>query len=81
MEAIACGTPVVGINAGALPETINTGETGHLYERGNIDSFTAALETAISDLSNLRESCLEHREALGVERTLKTLADLYDDIQ
>jgi len=81
MEAMACGTPVVGINAGALPETITTGKSGYLYERGDIGSFSAALEKALSNRSDLRESCLEHRETLGVKRTLETLEDLYDYIQ
>ena len=49
MEVIACGTPIVGINNVALSETINTGENGQLYERSNIDSFAAVLETVIGD--------------------------------
>lgn len=81
MEAIACGTPVVGVNAGALPETITAGETGYLYEQGDISSFAATLETALSTRSDLRDSCLRHREVLGVKRTLDKLAELYADIQ
>ena len=41
VEAMACGTPVVGTNRGALPEIIETGVTGFVFE--GIDEAVAAL--------------------------------------
>jgi len=35
MEAMACATPVVGANAGGVPEEMADRETGYLYPPGN----------------------------------------------
>jgi N-acetyl-alpha-D-glucosaminyl L-malate synthase BshA len=39
LEALACGVPVVGSNAGGLPEVIRSGETGVLCEVGDVDGM------------------------------------------
>ena len=36
MESIIYGTPVLGANIGGIPELIRVGETGELFESGNI---------------------------------------------
>ena len=36
MESIMYGTPVLGANIGGIPELIRVGETGELFESGNI---------------------------------------------
>ncbi len=41
LEANACGTPVVGANAGALSNTIVAGETGYHFESGDIEGIRA----------------------------------------
>lgn len=46
LEAMACGTPVVGFDAGGIPDMVRTGKTGLLVPVGNID----ALRTAIIEL-------------------------------
>ena len=45
LEAMACGTPVVGVREGGVPETVRHGETGLLVERG-----PAALAQALRSL-------------------------------
>ncbi len=43
IEAMACGTPVVGFNRGAIPEVVKTGVTGYVVEdlEGMIDAVNA----------------------------------------
>jgi len=44
IEALASGTPVVGLNSGNLPSLINEGENGILCDSLEIDKWLAALE-------------------------------------
>ncbi len=43
MEGMAAGIPVVGADAGGVPEEMNDGETGFLYKPGNIDEIASAV--------------------------------------
>ena len=36
LEAMSCGVPVIGANAGGLPELVRHGETGYITEVGDI---------------------------------------------
>jgi glycosyltransferase involved in cell wall biosynthesis len=39
MEAIACGTPVVGSNVGGIPEVVLPGESGWLFPAGDAEAL------------------------------------------
>jgi glycosyltransferase involved in cell wall biosynthesis len=43
MEALACGTPVIAFDAGALTEIVEHGRTGFLVN--DADAMAAAIET------------------------------------
>ncbi len=60
LESLACGTPVVGSNTGGIPEMVRPGETGWLFETGDVQSCRAALSTALkakNDWPAYRERC------------------------
>jgi glycosyltransferase involved in cell wall biosynthesis len=80
LEANACGTPVVGVDAGALSGTIEDGVTGYHYPEGDTDAFRARIRRALDERESLRESCLERREAISVEHAVDELASVYDDV-
>jgi glycosyltransferase involved in cell wall biosynthesis len=46
MEAYACGRPVIGARIGGIPELIREGETGLLFESGNVAALTETLARA-----------------------------------
>jgi glycosyltransferase involved in cell wall biosynthesis len=54
-EALAAGTPVVGTNAGALPEIV-TPAVGRLFEPDDRDSLVAALDEVLA-LNGTRQAC------------------------
>lgn len=43
MESQMYGTPVLGANIGGIPELIRVGETGELFESGNVKALTEAI--------------------------------------
>lgn len=58
LEAMACGVPVVGSDAGGLPEVVAHGETGYLAAVGDVDGMAART------LDLLRND--EKRKAMGL---------------
>jgi glycosyltransferase involved in cell wall biosynthesis len=80
LEANACGTPVAGVDAGALSETVLDGETGYHYDEGNIPGFRRAIRRTLDDRDRLTENCLARREDAGVGRAIDRLAARYRDL-
>lgn len=69
IEALACGTPVVGLNSGAIPEIIEDGHTGFVVaKRADEQETMAALAQALDNTANLsRQAC---RDSFGQRFTL-----------
>ncbi|MFB6110182.1 MAG: glycosyltransferase [Halodesulfurarchaeum sp.] len=80
LEATACGTPVVGVDAGALSETIVDGANGFRYEQGDIDGFRAKLERALDERDGLSESCLDRRSEISLARAIDRLEAVYERV-
>jgi N-acetyl-alpha-D-glucosaminyl L-malate synthase BshA len=63
LEAMACGVPTVGSNAGGIPELITHGETGYLADVGDVATMARLAVRLLSDTglnARVREACL-HR--------------------
>ncbi|QCJ48152.1 MULTISPECIES: glycosyltransferase [Haloprofundus] len=78
LEANACGTPVVGVDEGALSDTIEEGVTGYHYDLGDTAGFRAAIERTLAEAGELERRCLDRRESMSVEHAVDRLADVYD---
>jgi len=77
LEAAACGTPVAGVDSGALSETVVEGEIGYRYPRGDVAAFRETIERVLDEYDSLREGCLDARDAISVDRSVDELAEVY----
>jgi N-acetyl-alpha-D-glucosaminyl L-malate synthase BshA len=62
LEAMACGVPTVGSNAGGIPELITHGETGYLTSIGDTDLMAEYVTQLLTDkdlYARMEEACLE----------------------
>jgi glycosyltransferase involved in cell wall biosynthesis len=48
LEAMACGCAPIGSNVGGIPELIEHGRTGLLFESGSVDGLSAQLEQLVA---------------------------------
>ena len=47
VESLALGIPTVAVRSGGIPEVIDDGETGWLYDEGSAESLAAQIEEAV----------------------------------
>jgi glycosyltransferase involved in cell wall biosynthesis len=78
LEANACGTPVAGVNAGALADTITDGENGYRAPAGDPIALADTIERTLAERDDLRERCLDRRDSISAERAVDTLGAIYD---
>ena len=78
LESMSSGTPVIATNAGGTPEVIKHGETGFLFERGNIDELIEILKNV--DIENLWEMGLKGREYILKKHTLDLFGQKYKSL-
>jgi glycosyltransferase involved in cell wall biosynthesis len=80
LEAMACGTPVVGADEGALAETIDDGQTGYHFAAGDPAALRAGIRRALEDQATLSQACLDRRAELDVAEAVTRLETLYADL-
>lgn len=62
MESISYGTPVIGSDIGGVPELLNDGVTGELFEPGNKEDLRKHIESLLSDKDKLERYSANCRE-------------------
>lgn len=64
MESISYGTPVVGADIGGIPELIDNGKTGLLFEPGNVADFSDKVNSIIKNkqlASEMSTNCYDKK--------------------
>ncbi|REK77222.1 N-acetyl-alpha-D-glucosaminyl L-malate synthase BshA [Paenibacillus paeoniae] len=62
LEAMACGVPTIGSNAGGIPELVTHGITGFLSDVGNVEDMAEGAIKLLTDEAlhaKFREACLK----------------------
>jgi len=80
LEAMAAGLPVIGSNAGGIPDIIEHSQSGLLFEAGNSIALAEEIKKLASD-SHLRENLLsggqEKLKQFAIEYTSKLYKEIY----
>lgn len=84
LESFACGKPVIGANIGGIPEMINDGIDGYLFESGNVkDLKQKILNIAENDENALQMGKTARKkveENYTIEAHCKALLIIYNNL-
>jgi len=85
IESLACGTPVVGTNSGAIPEIINSPYIGNLFENDDNESVTVlnlyhALKNTLelAGKPDTEKLCRQHASQYDWKKVVKQMISLYE---
>ena len=84
VEAYSMGVPVIGANIGGIPEIVEEGRTGFLFESGDVQSLEKALARSFSvgatDYVKMKENALHFaNENFDSEKYKERLIDFYKE--
>jgi phosphatidylinositol alpha-mannosyltransferase len=82
VEALACGTPVVGSDHGALPEVIDRPEIGRTFSGDEPEALARALLEALELAGDpsAKAACRARAEEFSVERCVAAHLALYEEL-
>jgi glycosyltransferase involved in cell wall biosynthesis len=75
LKAAAAGVPVIGFDAGGLPEAIKDGETGILVPTENVEKLRDAIATLVVDADLRHQMGAAGRRRMQSEFSIDTMAD------
>lgn len=82
-ESFMGGTPVIGSKIGGIPELIENGYNGFLFEAGNVIELEKILVDLIenpSRLKKLEEGALESVKKYSMENHINKLVEIYESL-
>ena len=77
LEALAMEKPVVASNIGGHRELIRDGETGVLFEAGNVDSLVQALDALLCNSDRVQQLVKQGKDWVTKERSWGTIVKRY----
>jgi glycosyltransferase involved in cell wall biosynthesis len=80
IEAMACGTPVIGSRAGGIPNLIEDGKTGFLVKEGNSKELSQKIIELLSgiDLGEIKRNAMELvKQKYSIEASVKSFLEIY----
>ncbi len=80
LEAMSCGTPVVGFDVGGIPDLVRPGVTGELAPVGDAGALGAAIRKMLKDPEKLMELSANCRRVVIEEYAHDVQAGRYADL-
>jgi glycosyltransferase involved in cell wall biosynthesis len=81
VEALACGTPVVGPNDGGVPEIVDRPEIGRLFQGGEEELARALLEALeLAGDEGTAAACRARAGAFSTEATARGYEGIYREL-
>ncbi|HVF88943.1 MAG TPA: N-acetyl-alpha-D-glucosaminyl L-malate synthase BshA [Blastocatellia bacterium] len=83
LEAMACQVPVVATRVGGIPEVVEDGETGYLFEVGDVDGMAEAAVMLLTDDSRRELMGRNGRRVatrFATEKIIPQYEELYDSV-
>jgi glycosyltransferase involved in cell wall biosynthesis len=80
LEAMACGTPVIGFDAGGIPDMVRPGKTGLLVPVGDIDALRKAIIELLQYTETRREMASNCRRIVMEEYTRELQVSRYAEL-
>ncbi len=78
LQALACKTPVIGSDAGGIPEIIRDGETGIIFPAKDARALAAAIHETLADPDKTRVRCERGRTMVETGYSLAAMLDKLD---
>ncbi len=79
LEAMACGTPVLASRVGGLPELVAEGESGLLYDPGDVDGMATGATDILSSPERWRRMSERGRRIAETRFSASTVVGMYED--
>jgi glycosyltransferase involved in cell wall biosynthesis len=77
IEAQCLGTPVLGANIGGIPELIETGKTGMLFESRNVKDLKEKIEQMFTDTFDYRTIAEKAQQRYSAEKYYQEIIKIY----
>ena len=80
LQALACRTPVVGSDAGGIPEIIREGETGRLFPANDAAQLACRIQETLLQPEQTRRMAERGRALVEAEFSYEAMLDKLDVI-
>lgn len=80
LQAMACGLPVIAVNAGALPELVHPNENGYLFNTGDREAILRCFTDVFKDgnhYNKMSEKSLEYSLQHDIYKTVDSFESAY----
>jgi glycosyltransferase involved in cell wall biosynthesis len=80
LEAMSTGKPVIAPRVGSIPESVTDGETGYLFDPGDLETLTKKLAECLGDGARSTEMGTVGRQVVAAQWSLDRMVRGYEDL-